>query len=465
MLKLRNRLTITNRIMLLCGFFFAVTIFLLSAVVFVNLFFSYRSISKNELSETVSKITEYIESGGEVNEETIRQLNTNKWVEVEVYEQPPMYMNRPDKLMMGFKEMERDLKRVSEEAPIFKENPRRDTLERFLNSGYMETSVAQGEKLYLIRAMRMFSREKKILSAFSALFVVFNIFGIIWAFAAGRYIAKRMIKPVSEMTRLATKISIDDINSRIEIEGPDDELRQLGITFNNMLDRLSQSFEEQKRFISDASHELRTPISVIQGYVNLLDRWGKDDPEILSESIESIKTETEHMSRLVKSLLYLASENQKQKTFMAPMSLNECVRNVEKEFTVTALDHSLTVVEKAEIDIIADEDLICQLIWAFLENSIKYCKDGKADITITLYEDKGMAAISIKDKGIGIAKEDLPHVFDRFFRGDKSRSKTIPGTGLGLSIAQEIISRHNGKIFVDSEKDKGCEFIVYLNKK
>ena len=145
-----------------------------------------------------------------------------------------------------------------------------------------------------------------------------------------------MLKPVEEIQQTAERISIEDLSQRIDTSGPDDEMKELAETFNSMISRLENSFQKQNQFISDASHELRTPISVIQGYANLINRWGKSDPTVLEESIQSILAETEHMSQLIKKLLFLAKSDQNRIPVQKEQfCLNELVKEVVKEMEIT----------------------------------------------------------------------------------------------------------------------------------
>ena len=158
-----------------------------------------------------------------------------------------------------------------------------------------------------------------------------DFIGIIASIILGYIVSKKMLKPIDHITKAAENISINNLKERIEVTGPDDELKRLGNTFNKMIDRLQEAFDRQIQFVSDASHELRTPIAVIQGYANLLDRWGKDDREALEKSIHAIKLETSNMANLVEKLLFLAkgdSGNQviEKKEFW----LNELINEVSK---------------------------------------------------------------------------------------------------------------------------------------
>ena len=236
--------------------------------------------------------------------------------------------------------------------------------------------------------------------------------------------------------------------------------KELSVTFNSMIDRLEESFEQQSRFVSDASHELRTPISVINGYANLINRWGKDDPEILQEAVNNILEETDHMSVMIKNLLFLAKSDQNRNHVQKqPMSINEAVYDIAKDLSVT--DERIEVITEVcdkELIISGDPDLIKQMLWIYTENAVKYSGDKKV-ITYKVYTEGDYACVSVKDNGCGISEEDIQHIFDRFYRADKSRNKEIPGNGLGLSIASWIINTHNGKVEVKSVVGQGTEFI------
>lgn len=235
-------------------------------------------------------------------------------------------------------------------------------------------------------------------------------------------------------------------------------MKELTSTFNSMIERLDTSFRKQNQFISDASHELRTPIAVIQGYANLINRWGKSDPAILQESIDSILTETEHMSALIRQLLFLAKGDQNKLIAQkANITLNEVAAELVREMEVLDVDRKIVLVEEEPVEIFADYDLIKQLLWIHGENALKYSKDGGV-VEVKVWKDKKYGYVSVKDNGMGIAEEDLSKIFDRFYRVDKSRNKEISGTGLGLAIGKWIMDCHEGEILVESKVGEGTVF-------
>lgn len=269
--------------------------------------------------------------------------------------------------------------------------------------------------------------------------------------------SKKFLSPVKKMTNTVREISINDLNKRLNIKGSKNELKDLAKTFNEMLDRIESSVKQQNQFVSDASHELRTPISVIQGYANLLHRWGKDDREILEESISAIKSESENMKDLVEKLLFLARGDKKaQKVEKEDFMLSELIDELVKETKLVHKNYNIESEHNEKFSVYADRKLIKEALRIFMDNSIKYTKEeGTIKLDCYFKEDTNAAVITIADTGIGISKEHIPHIFERFYRVDESRTKSSGGTGLGLSIAKWILDMHKGKIEVWSELDIG----------
>ncbi len=292
-----------------------------------------------------------------------------------------------------------------------------------------------------------------------------DFIGIIASIILGYMVSKRMLKPIDYITKTAENISINNLKERIEIKGPDDELKRLASTFNNMIDRLQEAFNRQAQFVSDASHELRTPITVIQGYANLLDRWGKDDRGALEKSIYAIKLEAANMANLIEKLLFLAkgdsgTEVIEKKEFW----LNELIDEVVKESRIIEQNHIISSDQNDTVKIFADYKMIKQMLRIFIDNSIKFTQEhGKIDISSEI-QDK-IVKITVSDTGIGIPKDEIKNIFNRFYIVDKSRSKEKGGTGLGLSIAKWITDIHQGTINVESEEGKGTKVTIDLKLK
>lgn len=268
-----------------------------------------------------------------------------------------------------------------------------------------------------------------------------------------------------DLTGTIDTINVTDLDRRISISSAQTELKDLAGAINGMLDRINEAYRSQVRFVSDASHELRTPIAVIQGYANLLDRWGKNDEKALQESIEAIKSEAGSMKDLIEQLLFLArGDNDSMHLNMEEINLSELANEIIRETTMIDPNHEFSSNTNADVYIIGDAQLIKQAIRIFIDNSVKYTPYGGL-IKVTTICDGSWAKILVQDNGIGIPPEDVPHVFDRFFRSDDSRARKTGGTGLGLSIAKWIIDRHKGSVEILSRKDLGTRITISLTCK
>ena len=272
----------------------------------------------------------------------------------------------------------------------------------------------------------------------------------------------RALAPLSTVIQIATKITkADDLQRRIPQTGPpDDEVGQLIEAFNQTLERLEKLFNTQRRFLADVSHELRTPLTVIKGNVGLIRRLGETD----EESLRSIETEVDRLTRLVGDLLLLAqAESGRLPLNMNPVSLDTLLLEVFQQMQTLNGDRvKLRIVEIDQVEINADADRIKQVFVNLISNAIHYTPKG-GEIRISLSKKNDQALIEISDNGPGIAEEDLPHIFERFYRGEKSRKRSKgSGFGLGLSIVYWIVTNHHGMIEVKSREGEGTTFLVWL---
>ncbi len=452
-----NKLPISTKITLLYTGVFIIAVTFISIFIMGNLVLYNRAASKSEMEQTAKKIAEYISLGGEINEEKIKELNPNKFVQVRIIDEDK---NKVFEIATIAPMPPKNYARAnSSSADNFKVNSFRK--DKFM---FYDMNVSYQDKQYTINLFRIYNLETEFRQRLMSLFIFSNIVGIIISLFVARYISKTMIRPIQTIRKTAERISIEDLSQRIAYEGPDDELKELVVTFNEMIGRLEVSFNKQNQFISDASHELRTPISVIQGYANLISRWGKSDPDILEESIDNIKSETEHMTKLIKKLLFLAKDEQNKKHIQKkPLLLNQVATEVLREIEILESEIKVNLVDDAPVLIFGDFDLIKQLMWIFIENGMKYTKDKNTEITVKLHSDGKNSYLTISDQGIGIPEEEIPYIFNRFYRVDKSRNQEISGTGLGLSIAQWIVKQHNGKIMVNSKENEGTEMMVVFD--
>lgn len=272
-----------------------------------------------------------------------------------------------------------------------------------------------------------------------------------------------IFQPVRAMTQTVKGISEKRLNLRLNVSGEKNELKELALTFNEMMNRIEEHDARQKQFVSDASHELRTPIAVIQGYAVMLDRWGKNDKEVLQESIDAIKNEVGNMNELIDKLLFLARHD--TPAFMLQkeeFSLTEMLGEIIKETQIIDNTHKINSEVNQEVSLFADKNRIKQAIRILIDNAIKYTPaDGQITVGLAVTDDNYIN-IKVKDTGIGMNQEELEQIFNRFYRSDRSRTKEKGGHGLGLAIARLIIQAHNGKIKVRSKVGWGTEFIIFL---
>ena len=290
-----------------------------------------------------------------------------------------------------------------------------------------------------------------------------DLFRMLYFFRHDQRLNRRVLAPIRDIASMAETLSESNLSNRINIAGTKNELKDLAAVINRMLDRIERSYNSQKQFVSDASHELRTPISVIRGYTDMLKRWGKDDPEVLDEGIAAISQETEGMKDLVESLLFLARHD--KKTLMMEISgfdPAELICEVQKEETMVHSDYRFEASRMESMQIRADRNMMKQVLRILCDNAVKYSEAGTA-VTLSCVKDgDGNCCMSVRDQGQGISQEDLPKIFDRFYRSDKARKSETGGHGLGLSIARIIVIAHGGKIRVKSKQGSGTVFTVIL---
>ena len=277
----------------------------------------------------------------------------------------------------------------------------------------------------------------------------------------GGVASRVMMSPVRKMIKKIDEIDPDDLSTRLEKVDRSGEIGELTDRINEMLDKIEQSLDRQKKFVSDASHELKTPVAVIQGYSNMLRRWGKEDPAVLDESIEAISREAENMQRIIEQLLFLAKLGRFVMT-VSEVELKNEFRAITESYALLYPQREFRFECSAKVvNAETDKNLLTECVRAIVDNAVKYSADDSL-ITIRLNKVEDNAEISIIDNGSGISKEDLPHIFDRFYRCDKSRHRSDgkSGYGLGLTIAKSIVEMMNGRIYVESEKDKGSTFTI-----
>ena len=308
-----------------------------------------------------------------------------------------------------------------------------------------------------------------------------QILGLLFSFYRETKAIRKILAPINEIALKADELSrlsfsedkyqmIEDALEHIDPENAeqgrplsfgDSDLIGVEAAMNNLLLRMRDTMRQQSRFVNDASHELRTPIAVIQGYANMLDRWGKTDEKILDESITAIKNEADHMNYLVEQLLFLARGDAGRTSLSRQsVSTDAFIRDIYEESLMIDEKHRYRLKEGEASEVSVDPGLMKQAVRILIDNAAKYTPEGEEIILSYGKTDKGRAYLQVQDLGRGISESELPHIFERFFRADDVRASA--GTGLGLSIAKWIVDKHGGHFEVLSRKDLGTRIRIVL---
>ncbi len=268
------------------------------------------------------------------------------------------------------------------------------------------------------------------------------------------------LSPVGRITQAARRVGLSGrLDARLERVQTRDEIGRLVDTFNQMMDRLENVFIAQRRFVADASHELRTPLTTIRGNLDLLKRSGAVTEPVMIDALQDVIDESERMSRLVQGLLALARADAGQQLARVPVRLDELVRAVHREAQMVSDGVAVRLDAVEEAEVVGDADALKQLLLILVENGVKYTPSG-GSVSLDLHYEGSDAVLAVRDTGVGIAEEELPHVFERFYRSPTARSSG--GTGLGLAIARWIAEEHGAEIRVASRLGTGSSFTVRL---
>lgn len=293
--------------------------------------------------------------------------------------------------------------------------------------------------------------------------IMVTLIALIPVLISSRILSNLITKPVTSMIRTMTDIRQSGAFKRMKLEGSSkDELFQMGQTFNHMIDLLEVNFEKQKQFVSNASHELKTPLTIIESYASLLKRRGLKEPKLFTESIEAIHSEAIRMKEMTEQLLLLARHHEQWNIELNKLNISQLITQTVKAFK-NAYNRDIEFIQENDTPLFieTDEKKLKQLLFIFLDNARKYSDET---ISVALGHDHDEVYIKIVDHGIGIHESDLPKVFDRFYRVDKARSRKQGGSGLGLSLAKEIADAIGVIIQLDSVLGAGTT-VTILSKK
>jgi signal transduction histidine kinase len=345
--------------------------------------------------------------------------------------------------------------------PIGREQLRNVAIDR-TNWIVYDTPVKNNDKVIgWIRVSRSLqSLMNTLLNLRIIMFISVPLYGLL-ASAGGLFLAKRALRPIDYITKTAHEISKGDLTQRLKLNKTEDEVGRLATTFDEMLDKLESSIKKERQFASDASHELRTPISIITAQAEEV-LTGKREIDEYKEAIETIRNESKKMSHIISQLLMIyRSDEGRYKFHFEILNLNMIIEDIVNEFQDVAVANGLNISFKTEeeIKIKADQTLITRLFINIIDNAIKYTnRDGKINISLSRINNYSVTVI--EDTGIGISEKDMPYIFDRLYQVDKSREDR--GTGLGLAIAKSITDLHKGEMLVESKLNSGSKFIIKL---
>lgn len=449
--KLSDRLTGVYTIL------FAVILFILSVGVFFIAFQFLIQKQSGNLSITTELMSDHLIEEIEENEplsspEILVEQNNDQYLSIFVYDSSGKMVNR----LLNFPVNEKELP-VSPSSPAL-----------IFQSGHMMLCVSRPIQehgsvygtLYIVQKLQS---ETAFLQLLAILLIGANVIGALAALWAGNYTSRKMLSPINQMIGATNQIGGSSLGTRLEVPEPDDELKSLALTINNMLERVSAAYRQQGRFVADVSHELRTPLAVMQGNVDLLSRWGSEDPTVLHDSIRALQKQTAYMNQLVENLLFLARfDNMQSQLSLSAFSVGELFGELLEEQALIDPDHTYNVSIAPSSDVLtADRTMIKQLLRALIDNSVKYTPSG-GGIRLGFSADDMPCVLSVSDDGIGMDAEHCEHIFERFYRVDPARARATGGMGLGLSIVSVIAEAHNGYVSAISSPGAGTTVSVYL---
>ena len=327
-------------------------------------------------------------------------------------------------------------------------------LDRRLSRGKKEIVIAHiAQRLNIIDSE---TRRAQTILIYSA------IVACIAVVIASAFIARGAVDPIVRLTAAMDEIGSEKLDRRLRWNRRD-EIGRLAATFDRMLDRLQDAFARERQFISDASHEFKTPLTVINANAQLIRRWGDSDPVVTSESLDAIVDESSRLAEMVGGMLTLAKADSGDQLPKETLSLGAIVTDVVMHARDRAAQKGLEVhaqIPDGPTFMLGDAPLVRQMISNLVDNAIKFTERG--EIVVVLERIGDIARVAVRDTGIGIAPETAEHLFDRFFRGDPSHSRLIEGTGLGLAIVRSIARVHGGAVVALARPEGGSEFRVDL---
>ena len=282
---------------------------------------------------------------------------------------------------------------------------------------------------------------------------------LLLSFLLSLFLTKNTIKPVVKITKAAKTMGTENLDGQLPLTGRDDEIDELSNTFNDLFGRIKADFDRERQFSSDVSHELNTPLTVISGQAGLLLRWGKDNPQQLEKSLNAIKDEAKSMHAIIENLLQISRvESGRIKPQLCSVNVAELFDRVAGEFAAVAPEVKFELEGPSSVTVESDSEMLHQILTVLVSNSVKFAGSQCQIKLTTVRKENGRLEIIESDNGPGISEEALPHVFERFYRGDQAHARSAGGSGLGLAIAKTLAEALGAELRAGNSESGGAVF-------
>jgi len=406
----------------------------------VQAYFFEKSKTENVTDKTIKNSTEFLNKTNE-KYEMIRILNHQGSVLMEVSNEMPGQIISPQ-VVNAYK---LEYEQTNQDRFLIERSP--------LNIGKFHGTIE------IVKSMETFDT---LLDQVLMVMIGTGFGAVLLSILGGIIISSRLLKPIQAITCTMKRAKENGLQERVPVKNTRDEITEIGIVFNDLMEQLESVFKQQKQFIEDVSHELRTPITIIEGHLSLLNRWGKYDPLILDESLLASSQELSRLKKMVLELLEIIKfENSLEELDVDVVNPTPIIQKVIRDFSIlnTNVVFETDLDKSDNVNLKIAHDRFEQILIIFIDNAIKYSQNEKwIKIRTKLIKEK--LWIEIMDRGMGIPNEDLPFIFHRFYRVDKARTRKEGGNGLGLAIAKQYIEKYQGEVQVESILGEGTTITI-----
>lgn len=449
--------TIFSKVILLYSSIVFATLLLVSLIILTGLHYSMKTSTEEDLKHSAAETLAYLNDAQTVDTTIFIRANIPMYVTLQIYNSAGNLIldNGPAYAVKNHSDRTIDEAiRTNTALPIAMQG---DTEAGY---AYYTRWTSPAGAVYYLRFFHHPGKENIFLTLLTGELAFIMLGSLILTIVLGMYVMRKSMAPLQHISATMNDMEVTNLGNRITLSNHKNEVHDVAVSINQALDRIEYGYKRQQQFVSDASHELRTPITVIAGYADLLDRWGKNDPAITDESLAAIKSETNYMKDLIERLLFFARNN--NGTLSQHFTLFDTaplLQELYAEMTLIDKDHQICLGTNDSVMLYAEPGSIKQMLRVFVDNALKYTPKG-GSITLSCKATATKVAYTVADTGIGIPKADQARVFERFYRVDSSRTKETGGSGLGLSIAKRIAKANHADIMMHSEEYVGTTITV-----